>query len=444
MYYPPSMSSPSLSFAPSLESYLSRYEGHGDGDLTPLLQQLHLHRLRAIAEHRPALRADVVCMMIPLVKSGVNTSLYKSLCDPHGRTYDKDTEPFDAAWCDAAERSGAAAVAKLESELVSARSAQNKEAIRLALLNLGDAHTRRGDFSAARNMYERSRDYRSTPAQSEDAFVRLYLVGLCAGESRSIPGFVSDAIGAPADAPPSRAALVAALGHLGSTDFAAVSNALLTLRLDDILAIPGLVSPVDVAIYGTLFSLASLPRSQLAACVSPNHPFRSLLEATPELLSIINNFTSFKYRECFESCVQLRQELGADIVLRPRHVDAVVSAIEDRLLLQYLTPYSCVDLNRMASACGMTTSQLISRITPLIVSGKVSGRIDAVDLTFTVEQSDPEADLIEKLVTTTDALLQDTQRTMLRLSVLELGQSSGAKPRVPRPDLDSFWEKSSS
>jgi COP9 signalosome complex subunit 1 len=438
-------SSPCLAFSPSLEAYLSRYEGYDQGDLAPVLEQLHLLRLKRVAESRPALKANVLRVLIPAVKNGFNVALYKSLYEAYGNIIE---QPFDAAWCETADRSGAAAVSRLENELTSARSAQNKETIRLALLNLGDAHIRRGDHAAARIMYERTRDYRSTPAQSEDTYVRLFLVGLCSGEVRAILGFVNDAT-VTSDAPPSRTALVASLCLLGSSDFAAVANALLALRIDDILAVPGLVSAVDVAVYGALFALASLPRSQLGTYISSNQPFRALLDTAPELLNLINHFTSFKYRECFEICARLRQEAGADLILRDRHLDAVVSAIEDRLLLQYLTPYSSADLNRMASACGMSTHQLISRLAPLIVSGKLSGRIDAVDFTFSHELPDEEAQLISKLNRTTYGFLQAAQRTMLRLSVIEHdftqgAQLSGAKPRVPRPDLDSYWENASS
>ena len=61
-----------------------------------------------------------------------------------------------------------------------------------------------------------------------------------------------------------------------------------------------IITPSDVAIYGTLCALASYPRNQLKSQLLENETFSIYLEQEPQMREIIESFMSSKYKAVIE------------------------------------------------------------------------------------------------------------------------------------------------
>ena len=80
---------------------------------------------------------------------------------------------------------------------------------------------------------------------------------------------------------------------------------------------------------------------------------------------------------------RVRDTLRLDIFLSP-HVNHLYNEMRRRVLVQYFSPYSAVDIKRMAGALGApanvsttdVTSTLENELAQLVVDGQLSARID--------------------------------------------------------------------
>uniref|UniRef100_A0A915J3X5 26S proteasome regulatory subunit Rpn7 N-terminal domain-containing protein n=1 Tax=Romanomermis culicivorax TaxID=13658 RepID=A0A915J3X5_ROMCU len=91
----------------------------------------------------------------------------------------------------------------------------------------------------------------------------------------------------------------AGLAELANRKYKAAAKLFLQAQFD-YLNYPELVSPNNVAIYGSLCALASFDRQDLQKLVIANASFKQFLEAEPQLNDIIMKFYESKYAVCLK------------------------------------------------------------------------------------------------------------------------------------------------
>ena len=82
----------------------------------------------------------------------------------------------------------------------------------------------------------------------------------------------------------------------------------------------------------------------------------------------------------------VRALLSADVqptlLLNPfiaPHLTSLMDLIRTRAIVQYIQPFSSVDLATMSNSLGISQDMLLMEIEQLVEKGKINGRIDLID-----------------------------------------------------------------
>lgn len=109
------------------------------------------------------------------------------------------------------------------------------------------------------------------------------------------------------------------------------------------------VSPVEIAIYGTLCAFATMDRSEFIESIADNPSFRCFVSRAPEeILLVIESARSAQYGDALKAIERLRERLHYDIFLSS-HVPFIVEEAKSRSLVEYAKAFETLDLHRMAS-----------------------------------------------------------------------------------------------
>merc|ERR1719234_372295 len=140
----------------------------------------------------------------------------------------------------------------------------------------------------------------------------------------------------------------AGLAELATQKYKSAAKYFLQANIDHC-DFPELLSPNNIAVYGGLCALASFDRQELKKNVISNSTFKLFLELDPHLREIIHKFYESKYASCLRLLGEIRDNLLLDMYLAP-HVNALYTAIRNRALTQYFSPYLSADMSKMATA----------------------------------------------------------------------------------------------
>ena len=287
-----------------LDTYIANYSGH-----------TRLKRLKFIAEHEPALRAEALRIAIEQAKQGMNTSIYLELCAAEGCLV-----PRDDAWVDAIEKKAHAQLDKLESDLASHKTSLVKESIRMGQNDLGDFHRSRGDFAAALKCYVRTRDYCTTSKHTIAMCLRVITVSIHMGNYTHVANYVAKAETTPDVSEPVLSAqlrVAAGLPALDAKKFKTAARKFVDVSVEIGTTFSEVCSVQDVALSGGLCALAAFDRAELSEKVVSNTTFRTILELHPEVRELVNDFYSSRYASCLSLLEKLKPDLLLDVHLRP-------------------------------------------------------------------------------------------------------------------------------
>ena len=389
-----------------LKSYIDRYSGY-----------TKLSRLQFIAERCPNLQEEAYRTLLVELKRGSNTELYEKT---HrfllGAELGVD---FDKAWVDATEKKEATKLERLEADLMAAKTTMVKESIRLSYNDIGDFHYDRGNLSEALKSYLRARDYCTLPKHTFDMCVRVASVSFDLAQYRNVVNYVGKADDADGDVL-TRAKLTAAaaLVLLVEGQYKAAARKFVEVDCELGGNYATIVAAEDIALYGTLCALASLDRTELRKSLHENPNFKAFLELTPDVRALAQNFMTGRYGDCLTYLETAKSELLLDLHLS-KHAAALVAAITERLIVQYFSPYSTVDMRRMAQDLQMTVEKLERDVAALITRGQLPGRIDSHSKTLHRTQQEVRAATVGRVLKVSQRHLGEIKRGILRLSVMQ-------------------------
>ena len=207
------------------------------------------------------------------------------------------------------------------------------------------------------------------------------------------------------------------LAYLASGNFLLAAKALTTLGIVEEWG--NLCSLEDIALYGGLVGLATLPRSVLLTVLdSPS------MELVPKIRECLGMYCRADYRGSMNILSELRPLLELDVHLAPRLTQLMLE-IRNKALVDYLKPYKRVSIPTMAATFSMECSDLVTILATLIGSNQIQGsRINCA--TQTLEKDAPLNSQLEtqrQVTAMQDRILNDSNACMIRMACIELDLS---------------------
>lgn len=322
-------------------------------------------------------------------------------------------------------------LATLEANLNTAKANLNKQAIRIAYTNLAEQLKKMGNLSDALERLIRARDFATQTRQIADMCSDIVT---CALDSRNYT-LVTDNVSKAEHTPDlstqavflSKMRIASGLSLIHEGSYRIAANKFLLIDKDLTNQFNAVISAEDIAVYGGLLGLATLSRTEITQQIESS-VFRERLELVPPLRDAIRHFVLAEYGECLKLLHTMKNEWNLDIYLA-RHVNELWNMIRNKCIIQYLSPYASVSLQKMMEVFGCFDSleEVECIVANLIKNKKIVGaKIDSVDKKLlcsgvgSLERKQRRL-IMRKVGRVSCTLLSDLEGTMIRLSCLENG-----------------------
>jgi COP9 signalosome complex subunit 1 len=232
-------------------------------------------------------------------------------------------------------------------------------------------------------------------------------------EHSTIPGDVSF---------PLKLKIASGAASLAQGKFSQAAAKLIAIPMQEDISGDTIVSPEDIAQYGTLCGLASLSRDQLQRLLDTQAS--GFLDLVPPLRDALQRYCRADYPGCLRILQELYPSLQLDMVLAP-HLETLSETILHKCCIEYLKPYRKVNLAQMATIFSIPVERLIDILASLIGSGRIpNARIDC--LSQTLERLSEETVLHrrqqatkKRILAMEQSILNDAHAMMVRVACLE-------------------------
>ncbi|KAK0447207.1 26S proteasome subunit RPN7-domain-containing protein [Armillaria borealis] len=412
-----------------LESYISNYSGRTAVD-----------RLTHIIQLCPTIAVEAFHLAIQHIHQSRDPSQYQGLVTAYEQAHANangslppisEFSTLSARWIDETLARNQSDRLKLEMELKTYSNNMIKESIRMAHRDLGDFYRVIGEYATSLKHYTKSREYCTTSQHvldmclSAEAALDAATAAASASANKDAPTPMVST-GAKKSSPErdrvqSKLDLATALSYLGQDNYEKASYNLLRLGSTKDLGewIGRLVSPSDIAIYGTICAMASLSRSAFKARVLDNPSFGVYIEQEPYLRELIEAYMASKFQTVLDLLSRYSTRHYIDIHLTS-HVRALMNAIKNRAVVLYFQPFSSIRLDRMSQAFGWSVDETESQVVTLIQSGDIQGRVDSQNKILQVKQVDHRADLFARAIKAGNDMHSANRKLLLRMRLQQL------------------------
>ncbi|KAI0342371.1 hypothetical protein BDW22DRAFT_1357693 [Trametopsis cervina] len=424
-----------------LEAYLSSYTG-----------KTVIDRIICIIQLCPTLAPQAMQIANPLLLGLRDTNMLLGLfhaCEQatssgllDGSTQWNEPTKWDLGAVDDLNRRNQEDKTRLEVELKTYTSNMIKESIRMAHRDLGEFYRSIGDYPLSLKHYQKMREFCGSSQQVLEMcmFVLELLI-----ESRNyslITSYVYKAepaldattnslrnanqgptataappgkekIAAEREKVQSKLDLATAISHLGQGTYDKAAT--FFLKVGSIKSLEHwattLVSPSDIAIYGTLCSLASFPRSIIKSHLLDNDTFGVFVEQEPYVRELVEAYMASKFKAVLEILERYSTRHYIDLFLGS-HVLNLTNLIRSRALVLYFQPFASVKLESLASAFGWTPEYLEQQVVGLIQAGEIQARVDRQNKILKAKDTDQRSALYARAIKA-GADMQATNRKLL-------------------------------
>eukprot|EP00899_Mesostigma_viride_P012739 jgi/Mesvir1/21466/Mv03922-RA.1 len=413
-----------------VDVYASNYTGH-----------TKIARLLFIAGRTtPPVSHDALRMAIAEIKKGANTQVYRDAMQLAG---DQLGLEFDQQWVDTVEHRARQQQEKLEQELSNFKTNLIKESIRMGHNDLGDHFYQRGDLQNAFKSYVRTRDYCTTGKHIIAMCLNVICVSIELGQFVHVTNYVQKAEQTPETQDvviQAKLRCASGLSHLEAKKYKLAARRFLDTSFELGHAYSDVLAPQDVAVYGGLCALATLDRSELKQRAIDNLQFRNFLELVPDVRELIDDFYASRYASCLDYLQKLRPMLLLDIHLHD-HVESLYGQIRQRALIQYVTPFTSVDLSIMADAFKTNVAGLEKELAALIMDNQVQARIDSHNKILYARHADQRHSTFQRALAAGEDYMRDTRSMLLRANLITNDVTAGGgaptrrQPMVHHPGI---------
>jgi len=429
-----------------------------------------LYRLQFIAEHCPCYRVEALKLAIGYCQATHNTVLYQRL---HRKLSDcvagtangqagavpdvavgaadqgmgeRSFPALDLNWVDTRNKKAQMKLEKLDNDLKNYKSNSIKESIRRGHDDLGDHFLDSGDLANALKCYSRARDYCTSGKHVVSMCVNVIKVSVYLQNWSHVISYVNKALATP-DLNDgnlkstdhltlvTRLKCAGGLADLMTRKYSAAAKQFLAASLDHC-ECPDLLSPNNVAIYGGLTALATFDRPELYKQVISSAQFKLFLELEPQLREVLQCFYDSRYGQCLKLLEDMKDNLLLDIYLAP-HINTLFSMIRNRGLVQYFSPYSSADLNKMANSFNTSVINLENELMKLILDGSIQARIDSHNKVLLAQDVDQRSQTFSKAVEMAELYQRRARMLVLRSAILKANISVKCNAR-DQPDHNNY------
>ena len=322
--------------------------------------------------------------------------------------------------------------------------------------DLGQHHHLIGDLPAAVTAYAKMREFSTSPSHLTTISLRLIHASIEQGHWHAVESNVSrlrpnarDTIMAGQKLKPSRpetysAKLSASMGlarlhtneyRLAAAEFLHTDPSFASAKFDPSTPAIGaspdeetfheVLTPNDIAIYGSLCALASMSRSELQEDLLSNTSFRNFLELEPHVRRAVAFFVASKFSQCLEILEDYRVDWTLDIHLQG-HLPSLYQRIRSKAIHQYFLPFSRTSFSSLSIAFRTPEPDLVSELERMIKAGELPfARLDLVDRCLIADTVDEK----EALYRDAKSMAKEYERTlylkMLRMELINKGIEVG-------------------
>ncbi|KAJ2065170.1 cop9 signalosome complex subunit [Coemansia sp. S2] len=381
----------------SLSQYLGEYQG-----------RVKIRRALYLGERCPELSIESYHIALDEIKSSTTDinlyeSVFKSLEQLGGAA------ASDAGWVGSARKTNNSVYDLLSAELNKAKQQHIKKDGLRAQEGLAQHKVRLGNLNEALRTLQDARDYCSSIDDQVNLALTSAWISQMMGKWLQVNSYVQRVVSTLSTLPPKMTAEIKVLqiqADFGEGRWSAVVNNVRGLVYDEIMSAGiferGLLTPQDIAVYGTLAGLASLQRDDLKRQIIDNAEFGKFLDYIPECSRLLRCFYSSAYSDALSKLDGILSLGVLDPVVAP-HATTVRSQIVENVVVLYTQPFVSTSLSAMAKALRFgSTSQLEAMLTRLIERNLILGRIDAVSgylLKYTLDPRDQTLETIERMYT---------------------------------------------
>ncbi|EJD01854.1 uncharacterized protein FOMMEDRAFT_87024 [Fomitiporia mediterranea MF3/22] len=426
-----------------------------------------IYRLLYILELCPSLAKEAFQLAVQRIKAGRDPQLYQNALNLYNTSLPEGSEgeEVDAAWLEKVVASNTSERNKLEVELKTYTSNMIKESIRMAHRDLGNFYRATGDDGAALKHYTKSREYCTASQHVLDMCLSVLELLVEQRNYAHIPTYVYKADAAldvattgasnSGTSQPSgptqlhrkpggttqsaerekiqtKLDVATAVSYLGQGNYERAAVTFLKLgppkSLEDWNG--KIITPSDIAIYGTLCALATMSRGAITAQLLDSETFANYLEYEPYVRELVNAYMGSKFRNVLELLERYSARHYLDIHLSI-HIHDLTNLIRDRALVLYFQPFASVKLQKMSVAFGIPVDELEKLVVGLIQSGNIKGRVDSRNKILKASVIDQRAELFARAARA-GAEIQAMNRKLLLRMRLQQADLIVKPPRAPK------------
>ncbi|CAK5279986.1 unnamed protein product [Mycena citricolor] len=434
-----------------VESYISNYTG-----------RTVIDRLLHIISCCPSLAPEAFALAVQHIHQSRDTSQYSRVLSVYEQVASipgasslpaaSDIATLDTKWADETIAKNSAERSKLEVELKTYTNNMIKESIRMGHRDLGDFYRSVGEYPTALKHYTKSREFCTTSQHVLEMCLSVLELLIEQRNWSHLPTYVfkADAAldaasaaaanrdGDPAPAPSSgpqtllnvkrkpvseerervqsKLDFASALSHLATSNYQKAAHLFVKLGpAKDFGDWMGkLVAPGDIAIYGVLCALATLPRSALKSQILENSTFGVYIEQEPYVRELVEAYLSSNFKTVLELLNRYSARHALDLYLMP-HIADLSNMIRNWAVVLYFQPFASIRLDRMSGAFGWTVEEVEEQVVLLIQSGSIQGRVDRQNKVLFAKQTDYRADLFARAIKAGRDIQATNRKILLRM-----------------------------
>ncbi|KAJ7084048.1 26S proteasome subunit RPN7-domain-containing protein [Mycena belliarum] len=431
-----------------LDGYISNYTGRTAVD-----------RLVHIISTCPVLAPEAFQLAVQHIHQSRDPGLYQQVMSAYDQASALGDAPLpsaldiaslDTRWADETMANNQAERSKLEVELKTYSNNMIKESIRMGHRDLGDFYRSVGEYPTALKHYTKSREFCTTSQHVLEMCLSVLELLIEQRNYSHLPTYVfkadaaldaaaaaasnakeGDGAAAPAVATllnkkkavsedrervQSKLDFATALSSLASGNYQKAAYAFLKLGpAKDFGDWMGkLIAPGDIAVYGVLCALASLPRSALKTQILENSTFGVYIEQEPYVRELVEAYLGSNFKTVLELLNRYAARHALDIYLA-QHVNELANMIRNWAVVLYFQPFASIKLDRMSGAFGWSVEEVEAQVVALIQSGSIQGRVDSQNKILYAKQTDYRAELFARAIKAGREIQATNRKVLLRM-----------------------------
>lgn len=395
-----------------LESYIQNYPC-----------KIRYERLIHIGCTSPPLCIEALRAAVIEAKQGNDVKAYTTALEYLQSVVPNDREAvLDRAWVDRTTRENQATTKQLEAQLKSYKNNLIKDSIRMGHEDLAKHLWSTGALPQA---YEALAKMRADVQLAKHVVEASKLIIELAIEQRNwimVSNHVAKIKQLQQDKEEDNAMqpfahIAAGLAHLAGSSYRQAAIDFLSIDSSNGTTSADLITPNDVAIYGSLCALASMDRNEMQIHVLDNPNFRAYLELEPHLRRAVTFFVNSRFPACLEILAAYRADYQLDIWLS-KHISEIYEQVRSKAIIQYCIPFSCVSLDSMNTMFGNSGKPIENELIEMIEQGALEGRIDTQNRLLTSVPSLARSVLQTQTLETARDYAREARRRIQRMNLI--------------------------